>query len=301
LVWLTGLSAPRPTIVSNSSYGSDIEPAQAIAVNGITDERRYYYPQTGLLNARRGAPMPNHKWLQMGHDLRARGERMFSTDAAGFIGYAAGPGVYFVDKYGLGDPLLARLPAEAPWRIGHFVRRVPEGYLETVLSGRNVIADRGVGAYYERLRLMTEAPLLSRDRLRTILRMNLARYEHYIASYGLVRVRLEQVSEAKADGTDWNLDTNVAMTLRGVEVVLDAARSAQALELSVSRNDRYRVALLNQDVSVHEADIDQPMSLDSGLVTRTIDVPPTAVFDRVLVRPSGGDARYSLGHLRLLP
>lgn len=98
LVWLIGLIAPRPTIVSNSLYGSDIEPARLIAPTGITDERRYYYPQSGLLTVQRGVPMPNHRWLHMGHDLRARGERLFLTDAAGFIGYAAGPGVHLVDK-----------------------------------------------------------------------------------------------------------------------------------------------------------------------------------------------------------
>ena len=46
--------------------------------------------------------MPNHRWTHMGHDLANRGETFFSTDAAGFIGYAAGPGVTFLDRYGLG-------------------------------------------------------------------------------------------------------------------------------------------------------------------------------------------------------
>jgi arabinofuranosyltransferase len=182
VVWLVGLSAPRPTLVSNSAYGSDIEPARLISTAGITDERRYYYPQSGLLTAARGQTLPNHKWVRMGEDLRARGARLFETDAAGFIGYAAGPGVHFIDKYGLGDPLMARLPAEVPWRIGHFVRRVPEGYVKSIESGHNVIADAGVAAYYERLRLITEGPLLSRRRLQAVLRMNLGRYEHYIES-----------------------------------------------------------------------------------------------------------------------
>jgi arabinofuranosyltransferase len=301
LVWLTGLSAPRPTIVSNSSYGSDIEPARVIAPTGITDERRYYYPQSGLLNAQRGLPMPNHKWLYMGHDLRARGERLFLTDAAGYIGYAAGPTVHFIDKYGLGDALLARLPAEVPWRIGHFARRVPDGYADTITTGHNVIGDAGVAAYYERLRVITEGPLLSRDRFRTILRMNLGRYEHYIASYGLVRVGLPQVSEPKADGTAWTLESNISMTLRGVEVALGGAQSAQALELSVSRNDRYRITLLDAGSSVYETTVDQAMSGDSSLVTRTIDLPRRIMFDAVLIRPSGGDARYALGHLEVLP
>jgi hypothetical protein len=235
----------------------------------------------------------------MGHDLRARGEKLFMTDAAGFIGYAAGPDVHFVDKYGLGDALMARLPAEVPWRIGHFARRVPDGYEDTIIHGRNVIGDPGVGAYYERLRLITEGPLFTRERWRTILRMNLGRYDHYISSYGLVRVVLAQVSEPQADGTPWTREGNVQMTLRGVEVALGGSRSADALELSVSRNDHYRVTLIEKGRRVYETVIRQAMSGDSSLVMRTVALPALA-FDTVLVRPSGGDARYSLGHLALV-
>jgi arabinofuranosyltransferase len=299
LVWLTGLSAPRPTIVSTSSFGSDIEPARVIAATGITDERRYYYPQSGLLTVQRGTPMPNHKWLHMGHDLRARGERLFQTDAAGFIGYAAGPTVHFIDKYGLGDALIARLPAEAPWRIGHFVRRVPDGYPETITSGQNVIADAGVAAYYERLRVITEGPLFSSDRLQTILRMNLGRYEHYISSYGLVRVMAQRLAEIKPDGTPWTLESNLPMTLRGVEVAVGRVVSPASLELSVSRNDRYDITLTKDGTVVYETVLHQAMSGDSSLVTHTIPLPADLSFDAVLVRPSNGDARYAIGHLRV--
>jgi arabinofuranosyltransferase len=298
-VWLVGLSSPRPTILSNSAYGADIEPARVIAPTGITDERRYYYQQSGLLTAQRGVVMPNHKWTHMGHELRGRGERLFLTDAAGFIGYAAGPGVYFIDKYGLGDALIARLPAEVPWRIGHFVRRVPEGYADSVIHGRNVIGDPGVAAYYERLRLITEGPLFSRDRWRTILRMNLGRYEHYIASYGLARVALAQVSHPLPDGTPWTREGNIQLTLRGVEVALDGPRTSAHLELSVSRNDHYRIVLRRGGADVFERTIRQPVSGDSSLVTHSIEVPAGLAFDAVLIQPSAGDARYSLGHLAL--
>ena len=96
--------------------------------------------------------MPNHRWTHMGHDLANRGETFFSTDAAGFIGYAAGPGVTFLDRYGLGDPLIARLPAEAPWRIGHFVREVPEGYR------RNAAVAPRSHSRFGRCRVLRQAP-----------------------------------------------------------------------------------------------------------------------------------------------
>jgi arabinofuranosyltransferase len=301
VVWTLGLATPRPTVTSSAAYGSDIEPALVIAPTGITDERRYYYPQSGLLNAHRGVSMPNHKWLYMGYEARAKGDRVLTTDAAGFIGYAAGPGVYFVDRYGLGDPLISRLPAETPWRIGHFVRRTPDGYLETVGTSHNRIRDPGVAQYYDKLRLITEGPIWTRERLLTIVAMNLGRYEHLIETYGRVQVSAEDVGAPKPDGTDWNLPENVIMTAQGAAVSMHAPTEARAVELSVSRNDQYDLTFLHEGRPVHKSRLDQRERGDSSLVTHVIDVPEGTRFDAILIEPSGGDARYSLGHLRILP
>jgi arabinofuranosyltransferase len=184
LVWLTGLSAPRPVVFSTASYGADLVPADAIPPSQIADERRVYYPTTALLTARRGAPIPSHRWLKLGEEERKRGRHVVVTYAAGFIGYAAGPEVHLLDRWALGDALLARLPSEASWRIGHFERHIPIGYEETVATGQNLIRDPGVSTYYEKLRIVTEGPIWSRERFRTIWRMNAGAYDHLIASYG---------------------------------------------------------------------------------------------------------------------
>src|SRR5439155_598731 len=92
-VWIVGLTAPRPALFARATYGADASPAAAIPGSHITDERRYYYPFTGLLTARRGATMPNHPWFRLGIQARVAGERLHFTDAAGFPGYAAGPEV----------------------------------------------------------------------------------------------------------------------------------------------------------------------------------------------------------------
>jgi arabinofuranosyltransferase len=299
LIWAAGLAAPRPTVFSNAAYGADIERADAIAATGITDERRYYYPQSGLLNARRGAPMPDHKWLYMGLEARAQGAQVLTTDAAGFIGYAAGPEVYFVDKYGLGDPLIARLPADAPWRIGHFARRVPDGYIETLQSRRNQIASVQVAQYYERLRTITEGPIWSRRRLRTIVEMNLGRFEDLIADYGLVRLSSESLAAVRTTGTPWNASGTVAMTPRGVEVTLPG-RTTGRLELSVSGDDRYEVIFLQGGRAVGKRSIAPQLPSNGSLEVRTAEAPGRGGYDALRIRPSGGDARYSIGHLRVI-
>jgi arabinofuranosyltransferase len=300
-VWAVGLATPRPTIFSGAAYGSDIEPARVIAATGITDERRYYYPQSGLLNVRRGVAMPNHKWLYMGFDLAARQVRVFWTDAAGFIGYAAGPSVYLVDRYGLGDPLIARLPADAPWRIGHFARTVPEGYIESIEAGHNRVRDPAVSEYYERLKVITEGPIWSAERWRAIVAMQAGRYDRLIASYGMVYKSPADLSQPRPDGTDWNLESNAVLTPRGLHVQLMEPTRGQTVELSVSRNDRYQVVLYLGGRAVHDSSIEQRMQSDSSLITHTIPVPGGVTFDAVRVRPSEGDARYAVGHLRLLP
>lgn len=103
--------------------------------------------------------------------------------AAGFLGWYLGPGVHLLDVWALGDPLLARLPAlrpdpilaivlpelaGQPWRVGHYTRRIPAGYLETLSTGRNALRDPQLAAAYERIRLVTRGPLLAPARLRAI-------------------------------------------------------------------------------------------------------------------------------------
>jgi arabinofuranosyltransferase len=85
-----------------------------------------------------------------------------------------------VDRLGLSDPLLARLPAIPLWRIGHFPREVPVGYLESLESietSESRIEDAGVRALHEHLRLVTEADLMATGRLETIVGLNLGRYD----------------------------------------------------------------------------------------------------------------------------
>jgi arabinofuranosyltransferase len=184
LVWLTGLSTPRPVVFSTASYGVDLAPADAVPPSQIADERRVYYPTTALLTARRGVSMPSHRWLKLGEEERKRGRHVVVTYAAGFIGYAAGPEVHVLDRWALGDALLARLPSEVPWRIGHFERHIPIGYEETIATGQNVLRDQGVAAYYDKLRIVIEGPIWRRERFRTIWKMNVGEYDHLIASYG---------------------------------------------------------------------------------------------------------------------
>jgi hypothetical protein len=96
------------------------------------------------------------------------------------LGYYAGPQVHIIDSVALADPLLSRLPAEGDWRIGHFERAIPPGYIETLESGSNRLSDPSVAAYYDRLSLVIRGPLWDTKRLAAVWRLDTGRYDHWL-------------------------------------------------------------------------------------------------------------------------
>ncbi len=143
----------------------------------IADERAYYTPNTSLFAGR----VP-HPWAEQGLVLRAEGPAVVEHGNVGFLGFYAGPAVHIIDRNGLTDPLLARLPVRDPagWRIGHFRRNVPAGYADTLRGGQNVIQDANLAAYFDALARVTRGPLWSTGRLREIWQINTGAYDHLL-------------------------------------------------------------------------------------------------------------------------
>jgi arabinofuranosyltransferase len=182
IVVLIGLLTPRSPLLSGPGYGGDYaEQKEKVDRSGISDERAFYYPATGLLRTDREypSPSPRHVWVHAALQARQQAPTVVVRDSVGFFGFYAGPEVHVIDRHGLGDALLARLPPipNREWRVGHFPRHVPEGYVATIASGRNLLADPGLAAYYAQLSLILRGPILRRDRLVAILKMNLGLYD----------------------------------------------------------------------------------------------------------------------------
>ncbi len=184
-----GLTAPYTPLRAPGGTSADDDPALWVRGRSITDERANYYMVTGLLPAlaRDGEPIA-HDWAEEGRRARGTGQQISVRGSVGFYGYEAGPEVHVVDLLGLGDPLLARLPVTDPnWQVGHFGRRPPEGYLETLESGENRLRDAGLAAYYEVLATVTRGNLWDPVRWREVGRLNAGRYDHLIDGYAFVR------------------------------------------------------------------------------------------------------------------
>jgi arabinofuranosyltransferase len=141
----------------------------------------YYYPSTGLLNPARQP----HPWQLQGQEINANGPPTIEHGNVGFLGYYAGPHIHIVDRNGLADPLLARLPVRDPqnWRIGHFRRQVPEGYTQTRATGVNSIQQPDLALYYEILVRVTQGDWQRWQRLGDIWKLNMGGYDYLLQRY----------------------------------------------------------------------------------------------------------------------
>jgi arabinofuranosyltransferase len=182
-VAVLGLAGPRATV--RSGPRADLDAGELIDPHGVADERRYYFHVLGLWNGQPGWERPVLAGRIRGLELRRAGTPLAVEGGVGETGYLAGPAVHVLDPLALGDPLLARLPMSRPppggngapagpgWRIGHFRRNVPAGYLATLLTGENRIQDPAIAGLYDRVALVTRGPIWSAARLREIARLAL--------------------------------------------------------------------------------------------------------------------------------
>lgn len=182
-VFVVGFASPYPPVLSDEHFGADRD---AVDLRGVADERAFYYPTTGLLRACRNCDVPTISWAADGLAARENGKSVAVKQSSGFFGFYAGPNKRVVDVYGLLDPLLARLsiPDVENWRIGHYVRRIPAGYLETLESGENRIENPQLAEYYGHLALITRGDLFDPRRLLEIVKMNFGLYDHLLADPG---------------------------------------------------------------------------------------------------------------------
>lgn len=95
----------------------------------------------------------------------------------GFIGSIAldRPAAFAIDTCANASAFLARLPIDSTkaWRVGHFQRKIPEGYKASVLNGENHLTDSEIRKYYEDIQLITAGKLFTLKRLKTIVKYNL--------------------------------------------------------------------------------------------------------------------------------
>nr|WP_244288523.1 hypothetical protein [Leptospira dzoumogneensis] len=142
----------------------------------IQDEKGAYFRSTNFLRSFKFREFPDHGWADVGRNYKKAPkdpDKACATINVGFYGYFAGENRKIIDSNALTDPLLSKLKSVSNWRVGHFTRNIPVGYLESVTSGQNRIQDPDLKVYYDRLKLLTESEdLFTKERFMEILREN---------------------------------------------------------------------------------------------------------------------------------
>jgi arabinofuranosyltransferase len=157
--------------------------AANISRNGIADERRVYAPALSLAAVHDGSPIQRVSWVRAAQELGKTGPSVMRAIAVGVVGYYGGPNVHVLDVNALGDPLLSRLPARSESRIGHFERRIPEGYEDSLQSGNLVIEDTDLREYCQVVWSVTRGPVWSMSRMGESNRLITGGYDLLLNNY----------------------------------------------------------------------------------------------------------------------
>jgi arabinofuranosyltransferase len=273
---------------------------------GVLNERHFYFKYFGLLNTfssylatkNLANPFP-------AQEIPQKPEVVLRANP-GVLGFRGVRGAHIIDLFALGDPLLAHIDADydPKWRIGHFFRTPPQGYYESLKSGRNLFVEPKIGAYYETLKSLIRDPLFSWTRWQHILRHNLGAYESLLTFYRRYEgssVPLARLSLVKPPGFNWNAPSNVVIKSGEQKLItLPPHPRATELEISLDNNDYYNLRFLSKGELVAQANIVPDKVPRSGLSVHKVNIPSPEVaakIDAVLVEPFLGDHRYAIGHM----
>ncbi len=306
LILAFGIFNSRSPLYASGDESRDTYPLRY----GITDERSWLAPTHSLTNNMFGRKARlSSDWVNEGKAARRNNIRFKIGYAIGIIGYYSGPQVKILDINALSDPLLARLELypDCPYRVGHFTRMIPPGYMETVKTGRNMIADSSLAEYYEHIALITQGALFDWNRIKEAVALDLGLYSHLVENYQSPHVRkipIELLQTGKRPGTKWNRPDNFIYENEGIQVVLPKLSHAARFELSYDADDTpFRIVYLSDGREITEQVVAKRKALYLGLNTLNIKVPDTAIesgYDGIHIYSDGGARPYVIGHIRLI-
>jgi hypothetical protein len=113
-----------------------------------------------------------------------------------------------------------------------------------------------------------------------------------------IAVDLSDLSNKKADQTQWNDPGNIIFKEAGISVILPVLDRPKTMSVSFDSNDQYRIEYYFQNRLLGSSIIG-PRN-DVGLVEYSVDIPHEVTLnriDRLGIQPLSGDKLYSIGHL----
>jgi arabinofuranosyltransferase len=287
------LNSNRNPVLSGSRYnfpGFD---------HGIADERGYYYSQTGLL-------IPKRKCHLISPGISgpdSNPKSVIVLKAIGMKSFFANPRLKKIDVLGLGEPFLSKIPAEG--RIGHFRRLLPAGYYETIMENKNLIKNKNLAKYYDKLSLIIKGKLFSLERLVEIVKMNLGFYDHLLREPYVLKepIPLGEVSEIKKVRTHWDSLENI---IYSKQIIIDLGKiyKCDMIELSLGNSDKNKIVYFKDNVKLKQQLIPGSSKFSRFLSICKLDIPlevKKSGFDKIKIKSLSKLAiLHSLGHIRLL-
>jgi arabinofuranosyltransferase len=157
---------------------------------GIADEKGYYYQRSSLLNSLNYNDMSDNIRTKIDTNKK----NLTVSETIGYSSFYLNKDIYIIDRLGLADPLLSKLPVPCPkqwnlssdhsrWRIGHFTRSIPKGYKDSIRAKKNLIKDPNLKIFYDKLLIITRGNIFDYERLKNIYLINTGAFHHLLESY----------------------------------------------------------------------------------------------------------------------
>jgi arabinofuranosyltransferase len=291
-VLLASLALPRSPL-----WGAPRTHERRWLPENLTDERSMAYPSNGLFYPREPGGPRAHPWVQEVLAAVAAGVRVKPYRSVGIVGYYAGPSLHIIDEFGLCDPLLARLPAEPAWSPGHFSRRVPAGYLETLRDGRNQLADRELARRYDELATIVRGPLFTSERWRAILSWNLRGRRAYARDYEVRVMPASTAAELPGGGAATSSAGVLRTAPRGLRLTFTEPITITGATVTVGSDDRYTVTFQRGNTSLWTTTLSDGSNARGRLTSHHVSAASPLEIDSLLIRGRGGDYAYDVGQV----
>ncbi len=249
LIFLTtSLIQPNAPILTNASFGKDISNFKE--KSGIGDERMFYFQVASLAHWTSGKPMPSNAFAEQGRQYKQADKKITKIHGSvGYRGFFSGPVAHIIDYYALSDPLLARLPAiwRPSWRIGHFARYIPEGYVDSAGGDENKIRDKQLAEFFDHLKIITRGPLFSKERWINIIKMNLGMYDYLIDydRYQFPNLKIMPYQNLK-DRISTNEKEKIVVPKHGIEFQFNERRTDSTITMELDTFDTFIILFFNK-------------------------------------------------------
>jgi len=300
------LLQPNAPVLTNASFGKDL--SEFKDSHGIGDERMFYFQVASLAHWEPGKPMPCNGFAEQGRQYRKMNKPITKEHGSvGYRGFFAGPIAHIIDYNALADPLLARIPAvyRPDWRIGHFWRYTPEGYLDSAGGDGNKpnkIKDKGIAEFYEHLKIITRGPIWSFERWKEIMKMNLGMYSHLIDRDHYQFPKLVKMSfQDLQSKISTNESEKIKVPRYGIEIQFNENKKNKTFSIELDSYDTFIILFFNGTDWIARSWVEPTRNTTEPFTKYDISVPLLARWKsyssiRILTYP--GDADSSMRNIQ---